>query len=165
MAMLEQSAVIARRAGPLPRVQRVLVDFDGSPGAWAALRYGIAVAASRDAVLTIAAVVSDPPMWLGMPPLVLPWTRDALRRDAEHELQQALAAARDEVPATISASTALLHGRTARALADLADGGRYDLVITGRNRGGLVARWLGGGVASGLVSRCRTSVLAVDSGA
>jgi nucleotide-binding universal stress UspA family protein len=157
--MLEQNAVVAPRAGWVPPLQRVLVAFDGSPGGWAALRYGIAVAARNNAVLTVAAVVNDAPWWIGLPPVAMPWTRESLRRDAEQRLARALAAARDEVPADISVSTALLHGSTAAALADLADGGRYDLVVTGPRRAG---RRLCRGVTSALLSRCHASVLAVD---
>src|SRR5918996_175892 len=147
--MLGQSAVVAPRTGWDPPLHRVLVAFDGSPGSWAALRYGISVARSRNAVLTIAAVVNDPPVWIGLPPFAVPWTRESLRRDGERRLARALGAARDEVPADMSVSTAVLHGRTAHALADLADGGRYDLVVTGpsRSRHGLRR-----GVTSALLS-------------
>jgi nucleotide-binding universal stress UspA family protein len=74
---------------------------------------------------------------------------------------QRLADARDEVPATISVSTVLLRGRTAQALADLAAGGRYDLVVTGPRPAGRLRRMLGLGVTHRLLSRCSTSVLAV----
>jgi nucleotide-binding universal stress UspA family protein len=163
--MLEENAVVAPRVGSVPPLHRVLVAFDGSPGAWAALRYGIAAADSGNAVLTIAAVVNEPPLWIGLPPFATPWTRESLRRDAERHLARALAAARDEVPATVSVSTALLSGRTAHALADLADGGRYDLVVTGPCRSGRLGRLLRRGVTAALLSRCHTSVLAVDPGA
>lgn len=84
-----------------------------------------------------------------------PWTHESLRRESERELLRSLAEARDEVPADISVSTAVLRGRTAPALADLADGGGYDLVVTGashRRRG----------VASALLRRCQAAVLAVN---
>ena len=41
-------------------VHRVLVAFDGSPSAWAALHQAIDVAVSNHALLTIAAVVHEP---------------------------------------------------------------------------------------------------------
>jgi nucleotide-binding universal stress UspA family protein len=162
--MFQEDAVVAPRAGWGPALRRVLVAFDGSPGAWAALRYGIAVADSRRAVLTIAAVVNDPPLWVGLTPFGVPWTPESLRHDAERRLAQALAAARDEVPATLPVSTALLHGRTARTLADLADGDRHDLVVIGPRGGGRLRRRLTRGVLPALLSRCRASVLAVTPG-
>jgi nucleotide-binding universal stress UspA family protein len=159
--MLEQDPILAhtpRSAGP---VHRVLVAFDGSAGAWTALRRGIAIASHEHAVLTVAAVVNEPPVWVGFGPLVVPWTRDMLRRDAERRMLQRLADARDEVPATISVSTVLLRGRTAQALSDLAAGGRYDLVVTGPRPSGRLRRMFGLGVTNRLLSRSPTSVLAV----
>ena len=160
--MLEENALVAPRAGWAPPLQRVLVAFDGSPGGWAALRYGIAVAADSNAVLTVAAVANPAPWWIGLPPWAAPWTRESLQRETERRLGRALAAARDEVPADMSVSTALLHGSTASALADLADGGCYDLVVTGPRRTGR-RRWRRG-VTAALLSRCHASVLAVVPG-
>jgi nucleotide-binding universal stress UspA family protein len=159
--MVQEKLAGVSRAAWAPPVHRVLVAFDGSPGAWAALRYAIAVAGASNAVLTIAAVLNDPPPWVVLPPMATPWTRESLRRDAERRVSRALAAARDEVPAEISVSTALLEGRTAQALADLADGGCYDLVVAGQSR----CRWPRRGVTPALVARCRTSVIAVDPAA
>jgi nucleotide-binding universal stress UspA family protein len=159
----EEKFVVALPPGRVPPIHRVLVAFDGSPSAWAALRYAIAVATTRNAILTIAAVVNDPPFWVALPPFAVPWTRESLRRADERRLARALADARDDVPASISVSTALLHGRTAHALADLADGGRYDLVVTGRKHTGRRPRRLLRGVTLALVTRCQTSVLAVES--
>jgi hypothetical protein len=62
----------------------------------------------------------------------MPFTREMLQRDLERDMQQKLAAARDAVPATISVTTRLLHGRVARRIAELAESGDYDLVLTGR---------------------------------
>jgi len=142
-------------------VHRVLLAFDGSPGAWAALDQAIAIADAQRALLTIAAVVSEPTVWIGFGPLGMPFTRETLRQDLERDMQQKLAAARDEVPATISVTTRLLHGRAARRLAELADSGDYDLVVAGPRRAGLMRRMLGGSVTHSLLTRCSTSVLAV----
>jgi nucleotide-binding universal stress UspA family protein len=111
-------------------VRRILVGFDGSPCAWAALRRAIAIAVEHSALLTIAAVVAEPHLCASFGMLVLPCSPETLRRDAERETLRLLAAARDEVPANVSVTTQLLHGRPARVLAALADGGGYDLVVT-----------------------------------
>lgn len=145
-----------------PRVPRVLVAFDASPGAWAALEYGIAAAQARDAMLTIAAVVYEPPLSVGFSLCAVPCTRESLRRDRERDLARALAAARDEVPAALSMSTKLLHGRPDRVLAHLAECGRYDLVVAGRGRTGRLRQRWRRSVAVALVSRCRTAVLTVE---
>src|SRR5919198_3206815 len=112
-------------------VRRILVGFDGSPGAHAALTRAIEIAVSQNARLTIAAVVPEVRWCAGFGMMVMPVSPETLRRDAEREMLRHLAAARDEVPADVSLTTQLLYGRPARALAKLADAGDYDLVITG----------------------------------
>jgi len=123
-------------------IRRVLVEFDGSTSAWTALRRAIAVATRENALLTIAGVAEDPPCWFAMTPAALPYTRESLRRDAEREVERQLAAARDEVPATLSVTTQLLRGRPAPALAALAEEGGYDLVLAGPRSAGRLKRLL-----------------------
>jgi nucleotide-binding universal stress UspA family protein len=154
--------VLDRTAPPVQytphEVRRILVAFDGSPGAWAALYRGIDIAVAQSALLTIAAVVPEPRMCASFGVLVLPFTPEMLRRDAEREMLRLLAAARDEVPANVSLTTQLLYGRPARALAQLADRGGYDLVVTGPRPTSRLRRR---GVTGGLLSRTRASVLAI----
>jgi nucleotide-binding universal stress UspA family protein len=145
------------------RILRVLVAFDGSDGAWAALDRAIGLALSQHAQLTIAGVVSAP-AWLpfGTPGLVtLPYSPDELRRELDGEMLQHLAAARDEIPATVSVTTRLLHGRPARTLARFADDGHYDLVVTGPRPSGRLGRLFHRSLTHGLLTRGATSVLAV----
>lgn len=123
-------------------IRRVLVEFDGSTSAWAALRRAIAVATRENALLTVAGVAEDPPCWFAMTPAALPYTRESLRRDAEREVERQLAAARDEVPATLSVTTQLLRGRPVPALAALAEEGGYDLVLAGPRSAGRLKRLL-----------------------
>jgi nucleotide-binding universal stress UspA family protein len=143
-------------------LRRVLVAFDGSPGAWAALDRGIALALSSHARLTIAGVVSSPPpIACGMGVLVPPYTPAQFQRELDVEMEQALAAARDEIPAAISVTTVLLHGNATRALARLAEEGGYDLVVTGPRRISRLGRVLHRSVTHGLLSSGAVSVLAV----
>jgi nucleotide-binding universal stress UspA family protein len=145
-------------------VHRLLVAFNGSPGSWAALERAIEIAAENRALLTIAAVVQEPHfLWQGPGPMSVPYSRETIRRDLEGEMLRHLANARDEVPATLSVTTQLLHGRAARALAALAEAGCYDLVVTGPRCAGRLDRLLHGSVTHGLLSRGRTSVLAVKT--
>jgi nucleotide-binding universal stress UspA family protein len=145
------------------RLRRVLVAFDGSAGAWAALDRGIALALSSNAKLTIAGVVtSAPPIACGMlGVLVPPYTPEELQRELDIEMEQTLAAARDEIPASISVTTVLLHGKATRALARLAEEGGYDLVVTGPRKVGRLGRLLHRSVTHGLLSHGSVSVLAV----
>jgi nucleotide-binding universal stress UspA family protein len=151
-------AVEARRT-----IRKVLVAFDGSPGAWAALDRGIAIAVGQRSLLTIAGVVQEPRAWTTLGPAPMPFTRESLLRDLEREMEQKLAAARDEVPATVSVTTRLLHGRPARVLAALADEGDYDLVVVGPRPSGRLRRLLGTSVSQSLLSRTHISVLAVKA--
>ena len=80
-------------------LRRVLVAFDK------------AVAVGQRALLTIAGVVQEPRVWTALGPAPMPFTRESLLRDLEREMEQKLAAARDEVPAMVSVTTRLLHGR------------------------------------------------------
>jgi nucleotide-binding universal stress UspA family protein len=143
-------------------VHRVLVAFDGSAGAWAALAQAIEIARSRRATLTIAAVVDEAPsLCVGLSPIVIPYSREAMCREAEGEMLRVLAAARDSIPADLPVTTRLLHGRPARVLAKLAEDDRCDLVVTGPPGAGRLRALLGGGVTRGLLARCGSSVLAV----
>jgi len=144
-------------------LRRVLVAFDGTPGAWMALDKGIALALGSNARLTIAAVAgSPPPLACGIGgALVPPYTPEGLQRELDVEMEQTLAAARDEIPASISVTTVLLHGKATRALARLAEEGGYDVVVTGPRKIGRFGRLLHRSVTHGLLSRANVSVLAV----
>ena len=158
-------AEVVRR--PVPReaaphhVHRVLLAFDGSPGAWAALDQAMEIAVGQRALLTIVGVIEEPTVWSGFGPVTMPVTREMLQRDLERDMQRKLAAARDEVPATVSVTTQLLHGRPAREIARLAESGCYDLVVAGPRPAGRLRRLCGASVTHSLLTRCRTSVLAV----
>ena len=137
--------VVRRPALPeaAPRqVQRVLLAFDGSPGAWAALDQAIDIAVGQRALLTIAGVVGEPTLWTGFGPVIMPITREMLQRDLERDMQRKLAAARDEVPATVSVTTQVVRGRPVPALAALAEEGGYDLVLAGPRSAGRLRRVL-----------------------
>jgi nucleotide-binding universal stress UspA family protein len=145
------------------QLRKVLVAFDGSAGAWAALDRGIALALSAHARLKIAGVVRAPaPIACGMAGvLVPPYTPEEMQRELDIEMEQKLAAARDEIPAAISVTTQLLHGKASRALARLAEEGGYDLVVTGPRKTSRLGRLVHRSVTHGLLSRGSVSVLAV----
>jgi nucleotide-binding universal stress UspA family protein len=163
--MVPLPRTVARPAAPPAEdrrvVRKVLVAFDGSPGAWRALDQAIAIAVGQRALLTIAAVVPEPRVWATLGPAPVPFTRESLMRDLEAEMQQKLAAARDEVPAEVSVTTRLLRGRPAKILPELADEGGYDLVVVGPRPPGRLRRLLGSSVSRSLLARGHISVLAV----
>jgi nucleotide-binding universal stress UspA family protein len=143
-------------------VRRLLVAFDGSPGAWAALERGIEIAVSSRALLTIAAVVEEPRVvWQGPGVMGVPYTRESIRRELEREMTRHLANARDEVPAAVSVTTRLLRGRAAKVLAAFAEDSGYDLIVTGPRPTRRLGRLLRASVTHKLLSCGHTSVLAV----
>jgi nucleotide-binding universal stress UspA family protein len=144
-------------------IRHVLVAFDGSEGAWLAFDRAVEIALSSHAKLTIAAVVPPPPpLACGMPGgMALPVTQDDLRRELDDYMLRQLAAARDEIPATVSVTTCLLHGHAKRELARFIEDGCYDLVVTGPRRTGWLGRLFHRSVTQGLLSRGSISVLAV----
>jgi nucleotide-binding universal stress UspA family protein len=142
---------------------RVLLAFDGSAGAWTALERAIDVAVAEHARLTIAGVVGEPTVWTGFAPVALPFTGEMLRKELEREMEQHLAAARDEVPATVSVDVRLLHGKPAAVLSELAEAGGYDLVVAGPRPAGRLRRLLGRSVTHALLTRSSASVLAVKA--
>jgi nucleotide-binding universal stress UspA family protein len=159
-----QQTLLRAPADPAGGIHRVLVAFDGSTGAWAALGRAIQVAVANRALLTIAAVAEEPlALWMGYGAMTVPYTRETMRQQVESAMRRRLAEARDEVPATVSVTTQLLHGRPARALAALAEEGRYDLVVTGPRPVGRLRRLLRHSVTHGVLSRTHTSVLAVKA--
>jgi nucleotide-binding universal stress UspA family protein len=149
--------------GGARQMQRVLVAFDGSDGAWAALDSAIAIALASHAKLTIAGVVPPlAPLVSGSPGVItMPFSPDELRRELDTQMLQHLAAARDEIPATVSVTTCLLRGHPTRALARFAEDGHYDLVVTGPRRTSRLGRLFHHSVTHGLLSRGNISVLAV----
>ena len=151
----------AARQGEDRVPRRILVAFDGSEGSWVALERAIAIAQRERALLTIAAVVPEPSPWIGLGMLSVPYTRETLRRDAQLAMEQALAAARDEVPATVSVTTRLLSGRPTRALSKLVDQGDFDLVVTGPRPAGRLRALLGRSVTRSVLDHGAASVLAV----
>ena len=159
-----QQTLLQAPADPGGGIHRVLLAFDGSEGAWAALGRAIDLAVANRALLTIAAVAEElAALWLGFGAMNVPYTRETIRLEAEGAMRRHLAEARDEVPVTVSVTTRLLHGRPARALAALAEEGGYDLVVTGPRPVGRLGRLLRHSVTHGLLSRTRASVLAVKA--
>jgi nucleotide-binding universal stress UspA family protein len=155
---LQETHEVSTQPGENSTPRRILVAFDGSDGAWAALGRAIDIAQRERALLTIAAVVPEPSPWIGLGLVTVPYSREVLRRDAQRAMEQALAAARDEVPATVSVTTRLLSGRPSRALGRLIESGDFDLVVTGPRRPGHLR---GRSVTRSLLARGRASLLAV----
>ena len=133
----------------------ILVGVDGSVGAQRALAYAAGLARIEPGRLTLLTVV-PPPVWTRMafpPPgydhraIVAGWAK-------------VLHAAADCLPADVSVTTRLVHGRPAEAIVRRAVEGCHDLVVLGcEGRGPLHGAI--GGVSRKVVRRCSVPVLVV----
>jgi nucleotide-binding universal stress UspA family protein len=133
----------------------ILVGVDGSVGAQRALAYAAGVARIEHGRLTLLTVV-PPPVWTRMafpPPgydhraIVAGWAK-------------VLHAAADCLPADVSVTTRLVHGRPAEAIVCRAVEGCHDLVVLGCEGRGLLHGAIGG-VSRKVVRRCPVPVLVV----
>ena len=122
-------------------LKHVLVGFDGSDSAWAALRQAIAVAVGNRRGAHDRGGGADAAVLFSFPgTMTMPYSYDALRKEVEGEMRLHLAEARDEVPASIKVHTVLLRGRPARELARYAESGGFDLLVTGPRPRGIASR-------------------------
>ena len=119
---------IEHAAGPgLDRqdpMHRVLVEFNGTDAACAALRGGIQIALSFHAQLTITGVVESPPSiaYAATEPIAMPYSPQALQRELAAEMERHLAAARDEIPASANRGPHALQALAGEAFHRLAAG-------------------------------------------
>jgi nucleotide-binding universal stress UspA family protein len=123
--------------------RRILVAFDGSPHAHAALAEAIELAQKDHGWLTVIAVVPDPGLWLGAATEV-PVNLGGSPDETTEEYQRALDRAVQLVPADVPVTTLLRRGAPSRAILAEAREHQHDLIVIGsRGRGGLRSLLLG----------------------
>lgn len=153
-------------AEPIPRVaqpryQKIIVAFDASAGANAALAWAKDLARSHHGEVMIASVIPPPSlatptaMGFGWYPEYLD-TFAQLRTGARGHAEEAARSLRDE---GIQARTRILEGSVAREIATLASHEDADLVILGAPSTSRVERALLGSTATGLLGKAPCSVL------
>lgn len=138
--------------------RRPMVGFDGSPGAFAALRAGSLLAAGNHGLLTVVLVLPAEPWSAGSCPLapVLPPPCDV-----EQAAVDQLRAAVQELCEDISVVSLLCHGRVGPTLVREAARHLCDAIVIGARRG-LVSR-LTGGVERYLRHHCETELVVVGA--
>jgi hypothetical protein len=110
---------------------RVAVLVDRSPDGWQALQHAIALADPSLTVLELVAVTKGH-RWLDAFSYLDAASAIAVndeRRRERVQAEQALAAARDEVPASVTATSRVLYGAPRRVLLQLARSGEYELLV------------------------------------
>jgi nucleotide-binding universal stress UspA family protein len=122
--------------------RRILVAFDGSPHAQAALADANELARANGGRLTVIAVVPVPSVWVGAAGEV-PVDLGGVE-SPEQEFGSMLDRAVDTVPADVPVTKILRRGPAAPAILAEAQGGQHDLIVMGsRGRGELRSLLLG----------------------
>jgi nucleotide-binding universal stress UspA family protein len=121
--------------------RRLLVAFDGSTHANAALAEAIELAQVTHGRLTVMAVMPESTLWWGVASEV-PADLGALDRSNERACQTMLSRAVQTIPSDLPAITLIRRGGAAAAI--LAEGAQHDLIVMGsRGRGELRSLLLG----------------------
>jgi nucleotide-binding universal stress UspA family protein len=110
----------------------VLVAFDGSPSARAALREAVDLSRAENAKLTILGVVPPLPAFAYRAGVSI----DRLREEAAGEVAEWLRAARAELPDDMPATTIQREGHAGEEIVKQVEGGGHDLVVLGTRRWG-----------------------------
>ena len=135
--------------------QRVVVGFDGSDNASAALRWALAFAAAEQAEVTVMAAME-----------VAPWLGERLTRekfpDEVAEQEQELTAAIDAIDPDGSTKRSFVLDTPRHALADAAR--TADLVVVGARGRGVIAAGLLGSVSTWLLQDAVVPVAIVPNG-
>jgi nucleotide-binding universal stress UspA family protein len=137
-------------------IRSILVAFDGSKAAEAALEQAIAIAQGEGARLTLIGVATRPP-WLAPTYMAALPTDAELEAEVERRLDEALERVPDDVPV----AAVVRSGVPAQAILERVEQGRHDLVVIGsRGRGGVQSLLLGS-VSRAVLHRCPVPVLVV----
>jgi nucleotide-binding universal stress UspA family protein len=143
--------------------RHILVAYDGSGQARAALDRAIDLARASSAHLTIVAVYQLPVIWttgMSTGPLLSPEPPAEPERKAMNEvLQQAVQAAREGGVSDVRGE--LLQGHPAEAILSLVDQERADLIVMGSRGQSTTTRLLLGSVSDAVVHHAQVAVLIV----
>ena len=115
---------------------RVLVAFDNSRHAHAALDHAVGLAHANGSELTVMTVVPEPAVWALGDGYGAPVNVDELRQEALVSRRNALDRVVEAMPADLAVTSLIKHGPPAQVIVEEASVGQYDLIIMGsRGRG------------------------------
>ena len=141
-------------------VRRVVVGVSGSPASVRALRIAAAHARRDNAPLVAVHAWSPPGGDLAEGQPAAPERRLIWKRAAAQRLQEAIDSAWGGSPAGVSIERAIVRGRPAAVLLELADSAD-DVLVVGTGRRGTLTRFWRGRVARYCLAHARCMVLAV----
>jgi len=128
---------------------RILVAYDGSPDAAAALELAVTLAADQSAQLTIVTVVPDVP--------VAVTSVTAGPYDLQGVYAELQRSAQESVPGDIPVTAILRHGNPAHCIVEAAVD--HDLIVMGSHGRGRIGEALAGSVSRAVVHSLRGAVL------
>ena len=135
--------------------RNVVVAYDGSDGARAALERAVEIAEAGQAALTV--VEADPEK---LPPFV-PGGPTGASPEVAARTRRELRAAVDSLDPTLQASPWAVGGPAAKAILVVAEDIEADLIVTGSRARGAVARTLLGSVSNEILHGAPCDVLVV----
>jgi nucleotide-binding universal stress UspA family protein len=144
--------------------RRLLVAFDGSSHAQAALSDAIDLAQANNGRLTVIAVIPDSNLWLGAA-AEIPVNLGGLDASIQHEYQALLDRAVQTVPADIPVTKILKRGAAAGAIIAEARDNGHDLIVIGSRGRGELRSLLLGSVSHAVLHSSPVPVLVVRSDA
>jgi nucleotide-binding universal stress UspA family protein len=137
--------------------RNILVAIDGSPTAGRALQHASELAAALHAKLTVMSVVPSIPGYAYAAGVDV----NALKREAEREVDERLRAAVDALPGDITVSSFLRHGDAGHEIVKALDDGGYDLLVLGSRGRGRMASTLFGSVGAAVHFHTHVPMLVV----
>ncbi len=142
----------------------VLVAVDGSAHGDRALAEAIDIASRNRARLTIMTCVPDPSSWLlSGGPYGGGIDFEALAADTEQDFRQLLESSVARVPADVSVTKLLAHGRPGDRILEQLRQGKHDLVVMGSRGRGEVRSMLLGSVSHEVLNASPAAVLIVHA--
>jgi nucleotide-binding universal stress UspA family protein len=133
--------------------RNILVAYDGSPAADAALGQAILLAESERALLTLMTVVRPPN---GMASIA---GGEPLARSIHEAYETCLRRATDTVPEDIGVTRVIVDGIPALRVLEQAKKGRHDLIVMGSRGRGRIAGGLLGSVSAEVLHHAEVPVL------
>jgi nucleotide-binding universal stress UspA family protein len=143
--------------------RRLLVAFDGSSHAQAALAEAIELAVANNAAITVMTVIPRPNAWMLGGSCEVAVSSDQLRRQTERAYERMLDATRDTVPHEVPFTRILKSGVAAPTLVDEAHTGNHDLIVMGSRGRGELRSMLLGSVSHHVLHESPISVLVVHA--
>ncbi len=144
--------------------RQLLVAYNGSAPAQAALLEAIEIARTGNARLTVMTVVPQPALWALGFGHECPVDPDDFGDQVVREYQGRLDAAVGRVPHDIPVTKLLRLGPAAPAILEEANSGRHDLLAMGSRSRGDLASLLLGSVSRRILRDSRITVLSMASG-